>query len=215
MKKVMNLGMALALSMLCACGEQPKSSVAQSEKQVPAVETNQVVETIMARRSIRKYKAQPVEDEKLREIINCGINAPNGMYKESWAIRVVNTPAFMEEINKGYNAFRQKKGKKNEMHPSYGAPVLIFIAHDTGYELSQVDCGLMGENIILSAQSMGLGTCCLGGLVRYINSPDATDLLKRLELPESCKLLYAISLGYPDESPAAKSRDESKVKFIK
>lgn len=214
MKKVMNLGMALTLSMLAACGQQQNTSVSQPEQEVPTVQENQVVKTIMARRSIRKYKDQPIEDEKLREILKCGINAPNGMHKESWAVRVVNTQNFMEDINKGFNAFLKKKGMKKEMHPSYGAPVLIFIAHDTGYELSQVDCGLLGGNIILSAQSMGLGTCCLGGLVRYINSPDGADLLKRLEIPASCKLLYAISLGYPDEECAAKPRDESKVKFI-
>lgn len=59
---------------------------------------NQVVETIMARRSIRKYKQQPVEKDKLQQILECGINAPNGMGRQSWEIRVVDTPELLAEI---------------------------------------------------------------------------------------------------------------------
>ena len=215
MKKVMTFGIALSLLALGACSQQQNSSENKSDQQVPAVEKNQVVETIMARRSIRKYKSQPVEDEKMQEIIKCGINAPNGKHLESWQVRIVNTPELMEELNKGYNAYLKKNGRKREMHPSYGAPVLIFIAYDDSYDLSQVDCGLLGANMILTAESLGLGTCCLGGLARYLNSPDAADMLKRLDLPSSHHLLYAISLGYPDEHPAAKPRTIDKVKFIK
>ena len=59
---------------------------------------NQVVATIMERRSIRKYKPQPVEREKMDLILKCGINAPNGQNKQSWEVRVVDSPNFMTEI---------------------------------------------------------------------------------------------------------------------
>ena len=137
------------------------------------------------------------------------------MYKQSWEIRVVNTSEFMAEIDKGYAAYKTKNGAKRNMHASFGAPCLIFIAYDKTYDLSQVDCGLLGGNIILSAQSMGLGTCCLGGLIRYVNSPDGAEILKHLDFPKTHQLLYAIALGYPDEAPKAKPRDEAKIKFIK
>lgn len=182
--------------------------------QMTDTENNQVVETIMARRSIRKYKAQPVEEEKLQEILKCGINAPNGRYKQSWEIRVVQNPEFLAQINDGFNAQSQKNGSTNTNAAFYGAPCLIFIAYDLNYDLSQVDCGLLGENMILAAQSMGLGTCCLGQVARFMQSEDAKDLLTRLELPETHKLLYAISVGYPDETPEAKPRDMKKVKFV-
>lgn len=177
-------------------------------------ESNQVVETIMDRRSIRKYKTQPVEEEKLQEILKCGINAPNGRYKQSWEIRVVRDPEFLAQINDGFNAQRQKNGSTSTNTAFYGAPCLIFIAYDLNYDLSQVDCGLLGENIILAAQSMSLGTCCLGQVARFMQSEDAKNLLPRLELPETHKLLYAISVGYPDETPEAKPRDMGKVKFV-
>ena len=219
MNKIVKLGMGLALVALGACGQGQKASEVKNEPlspqpQLENAQQNPVVETIMARRSIRRYKTQTVEADKLQEILACGINAPNGMYKQSWEIRVVNTPEFMAEIDKGYADYRMKNGAKSTRPAAFGAPCLIFIAYDKSYDLSQVDCGLLGGNIILSAQSMGLGTCCLGGLIRYVNSSDGASILKRLDLPKSHQLLYAIALGYPDETPKAKPRDMNKIKFI-
>ena len=201
------------IATLCSCTPSPKN--AEVEKAVSGAE-NQVVETIMARRSIRKYKQQPVEKDKLQQILECGINAPNGMGRQSWEIRVVDTPELLAEIDSLNTKLAVGRGMDaSKVRPAaYGAPVLVFIANDTTYDLSQVDCGLLGGNMILTAQSMGLGSCCLGGIVRTLKSPEAEGLLKRLELPENYNLLYAIAFGYPDESPAAKLRKAEKIRFV-
>lgn len=211
MKTLSTLILGLGIAALCSCtqtGSETKEAATQDS-------TNQVIETIMARRSIRQYKPQPVEREKMEQILECGINAPNGMHKESWQIRVIDNPDIINGITELYvkenpNAAK-KPGFKNIFN---NAPTVVFIAYDTTYDLSQVDCGLLGENIILAAQSMGIGSCCLGAPIRFMNSETASEYLKKLELPDTHKLLYAIALGYPDESPAAKSRDKSKIKFI-
>ena len=90
----------------------------------------------------------------------------------------------------------------------------VFIACDTTYDLSQVDCGLLGGNMILAAQSVGVGSCCLGGLCRFLNAPEGAELLRRLQLPDTHRLLYAIAFGYPAEMPAAKPRNREKVRFV-
>ena len=80
----------------------------------------------------------------------------------------------------------------------------------------ELDAGLLGENIMLAAQSMGLGTCCLGGPVRFLLSNEKCKFfLDRIDIPADYKLNYIIAIGYPDEQPDAKPRDTSKVKFIK
>ena len=185
-----------------------------SKAQTNGLVSNDVVETIMARRSIRKYTPQPVEDTKLYQILKCGINAPNGMYKQSWQVRVVRNKELLAKIDAGFAAEREKMGKPGKGKAFYGAPCLIFIAYDPNYDMSQVDCGLLGENIILAAQSMGLGTCCLGQLTRFITGEGAKALYDQLGFPDTHKLLYAIALGYPAEHPDAKARDMGKVKFI-
>lgn len=177
---------------------------------------NKVIETILSRRSIRKYKDIPVNRDTMQVILNCGINAPNGMNKQSWEVRVVDHPDFINGITDVYKQVHpdvvKDTGFKNMFR---NAPTVVFIAHDPSYDCSQIDCGLLGENMILSAWSMGIGSCCLGGPMRFMKSePNAAEYLKRLGFSEGYELLYCIAFGYPDESPAAKPRDMAKVKFV-
>ncbi len=212
MKTISRLFLIAGLASLSACTPSQKNMEAQ---EAASEGKNQVIETIMSRRSIRKYKQQPVEQEKLRQILECGINAPNGQNKQSWEIRVVNQE-YISELDSLNRSLAIAKGADESKirHASYGAPVMIFIANDTTYDFSQVDCGLLGANMILTAESLGLGSCCLGGIARTMKQPEAESLLKRLDLPENYNLLYAISFGYPDEAPAAKPRKAEKIKFI-
>lgn len=216
MKSIFNIAIMAGI-LLCGCsastskGEETEKVEATKQSSV----SNQVVETIMSRRSIRKYKPQPVEREKMEQIINCGINAPNGMNKQSWEIRVVDNPEFINGITDLYKKENPKAAERPGFKNMFNnAPTVVFIANDPSYELSQIDCGLLGENMVLSAWSMGIGSCCLGGPVRFMKSPAAADYLKRLEFSEGYELLYAIAFGYPDETPAAKPRKAEKVRFI-
>lgn len=202
--------------MLClsSCGGQTQQSQPAAENEADS--TNQVIETIMARRSVRKYLPQPVNRDTMQVILDCGINAPNGQNKQSWAIRVVDNPEFINGLTEVYKKANPKAAEDPDFRNMFrNAPTVVFIANDTAYDFSQVDCGLLGENMILSAWSMGIGSCCLGGPIRFMKTdPGAAEYLKRLNIPEGYDLLYCIAFGSPDESPAAKPRDASKVMFV-
>ena len=208
--KLMLLGASL---VLCAgCGAQVQKESEKADKN----EKNAVIETIMSRRSIRKYQPQAVSRDTMQIILDCGINAPNGQNKQSWEIRVVDNSEFINGISEVY----KKENPKVAEDPNFknmfrNAPTVVFRANDTSYGLSQIDCGLLGENMILSAWSMGIGSCCLGGPIHFMNSnPAAAEYLKKLDIPEGYQLLYCIAFGYPDETPAAKPRNAAKIKFI-
>lgn len=208
--KLMLLGASL---MLCAgCSAQAQKESEKADKN----EKNAVIETIMSRRSIRKYQPQAVSRDTMQIILDCGINAPNGQNKQSWEIRVVDNPEFINGISEVYKKENPKAAENPDFKNMFrNAPTVVFIANDTSYGLSQIDCGLLGENMILSAWSMGIGSCCLGGPTRFMTSnPAAAEYLKKLDIPEGYELLYCIAFGYPDETPAAKPRNAAKVKFI-
>jgi nitroreductase len=195
-------GLCLAF-MLTSCNEQ---------QTVPTEDGNAVIENIMSRRSIRKYLAKPIDREVLNTIMECGINAPNAINRQAWEVRVIDNK---EAIAKFYTALQQgnPQAQANAIEGRFrGAPVLVIIANDTTFNYSPLDCGIMCENIMLSAWSMGVGSVCLGSPVGYIkNSPQAMQMLG---FSENYEPLICIGLGYPDETPAAKPRDTSKVKFI-
>ncbi len=177
---------------------------------------NAVIENILTRRSIRKYLPQAVNRDTMQIILNCGINAPNGQNKQSWEVRVVDNPDFINGLTEVY----KKENPQAANEPGFknmfrNAPTVVFVANDGAYDFSQVDCGLLGGNMMLSAWSMGIGSCCLGGPARFMtDSPAAAEYLKKLDFPEGYKLLFCIAFGYPDETPAAKPRNAAKVRFI-
>lgn len=208
--------LACAGLLLCSCGaptrqESPATTDGNENK-----EANAVIENILSRRSIRRYKPQTVNRDTMQVILNCGINAPNGQNKQSWEIRVVDNPDFINGVTE---VFKQKNPKMAE-DPNFrnmfrNAPTVVFIANDTSYDCSQIDCGLLGENMILAAQSMSIGSCCLASPTRFMNdTPEAAEYLKKLDFPEGYQLLYCIAFGYPDEAPAAKPRKAEKIRFI-
>jgi glutathione peroxidase-family protein len=181
------------------------------------MEVNPVLNSIMARRSIRKYLDKPVEHEKLEVIVKCGINAPSGMNRQPWIVRVVEDQKLIADVTEVYkqeNAEMVKRDKdfKNMFR---NAPNLICVCTPANGG-GELDAGLLGENMMLAAQSLGLGTCCLGGPVRFLLSNEKCKFfLDRLDIPADYKLNYIIAIGYPDEQPEVKPRDVSKVKFIK
>lgn len=199
------------LPVFAAClGMMVAASCAQTEKK--QVTENQVIETIMARRSIRKYKPEAVDRETMAQILDCGINAPSGMNKQSWEVRVVDDPAVMDEIIAAMAAGNPDVAPEMVRGCFRNAPTMIFIANDPSYDCSPIDCGLLSENIMLSAWSLGVGSVCLGSPVRFLkNSPAA---LERLGFSEGYTPIICIGLGYADESPEAKPRDPSKVRYV-
>ena len=181
------------------------------------MEVNPVLSNMMARRSIRKYLDKPVEHEKLEVIVKCGINAPSGGNRQPWIIRVVEDQKLIADVTE---VFKQQNPEQVTRDKDFknmfrNAPNLICVCTPANGG-GELDAGLLGENMMLAAQSMGLGTCCLGGPVRFLLSNEKCKFfLDRLDIPADYKLNYILAVGYPDEQPDAKPRDASKVKYIK
>ncbi len=203
--KTFNIILAcLCLSAAVSCNEQPQNAASD--------ENNAVIENIMARRSIRKYKAEPVARETMEKILECGINAPSGMNKQSWEVRVVDNPAVMEEIIASMTAGNPDVAPEAVRGCFRGAPTMIFIANDPAYDFSVIDCGLLSENIMLSGWSLGVGSVCLGSPIRFLrNAPEA---LAKLNFSPGYTPVICIGMGYAAEAPEAKPRDFGKVKFV-
>jgi nitroreductase len=95
------------------------------------------------------------------------------------------------------------------------APVMVFIARDLNYDFSAYDCGLLAGNILLSAQSLGVGSIVLGSPVRFINDAEnSAEILRILGYSENYELCLCVGLGYAAEAPDAKPRDINKVQFV-
>ena len=209
MKKLL-LGIAAALSRK-ACTEN------KQQQQTADIDTASVVnDLMMSRRSIRAYKDSVISRETLNEILKYGINAPNGQNLQSYEIRVIDSPALIDSITQAVVKDNPKIAERDGFKNIFvNAPCVVCIACDTQYDMAQIDCGLLGENIILAAWAKGIGSCCLGSSARWIlDSPSAKPYLDRMAFSKGYKLLYCISLGYPAETPKAKPRRDDMIKFM-
>ena len=176
---------------------------------------NEVINAIMSRRSIRQYHQVPVGRDTIMQIMTCGINAANGQNKQSWEVRIIDNPTTMQQVQDLMAAGNPALPAEMVRGCMRGAPVMTFIARDKGYDFSAYDCGLLAGNVMLAAQSLGVGSICLGSSVRFINDAEnSTEILSLLGFSENYELSLCVGLGYANETPEAKPRDINKVQFV-
>lgn len=196
MKKVLLIfiaGIALA-----ACNQKKECCAGQAAPSKAQV----VYDNIMSRRSIRAYKPDAVSKAQMDTLLRCGINAPSAMNAQTWQVRAILNQDLMAKIR--------------ALDPDFsrGAPNLIIIAAEKGSDIGKINCSLLTENILLMANAMDLGTVVLGSFAGVIQKPEAKEVIAQFGLPENYEPIYAIAVGYPDESPDARERDASKAVII-
>ena len=178
-----------------------------------------MIEVIQQRRSIRKYKNQPVEEEKLLEIINCGRLAPSDTNTQPWEFIIVRSDSMRQKL-------AEVSHKQDWM---VAAPVFIVcvadihavpmekhptdIDEDTpGFAVKQIilDTAIAGQNMVLAAESMGLGTCWVTWYVQ-------DEIRPILGVPSDRYVVAIITLGYADQAPKARPRKtlEEMIRFEK
>ena len=179
-----------------------------------------VVAAIEARRSIRAYKDTPVEHEKLQLLAECGVKAPSAMNRQEWELRIVNSKEWIDSCTATYLNAVEGTGKADYMKNAPGfknifrnAPAVIFVAAPEGVFAGE-NVGCLAQNIMLAATELGLGTCFLGSVQMMFAEPTMKEYMQSLGFSEGYHLRYALAVGYPDETPEAKERDMSKIKFV-
>lgn len=207
MKRKIFMRLMCATLLLCVC------FTAEAQKKMSAIEA------INARRSVRAYKDKQVDRETLLLVAECGVKAPSALNKQEWEVRIVDTKEWIDGCTAAYLKSVEGTDKaKHMLTPGFknifrNAPAVIFVAAPDGLFAGE-NIGFLGENMMLAATELGLGTCCLGSVQILFNEPALAGYLKSLGFSEGYKLRYALAIGYPDEAPAAKKRDLSKIKFV-
>lgn len=140
------------------------------------------LEVLRTRRSIRRFRPQAVEREKIETIIDCARLAPSANNLQPWEFVVVTDQKKREDIARltGYRKFIRE------------APVLLAVfCKNTKYYLE--DGCAATENILLAAWALGLGSCWVAG----DKKPYAEEVQRYLGVPEGYRLVSLVAMGYP------------------
>ncbi len=166
--------------------------------------TNQVLETIKSRRSIRAYKTDAVPQELIDAVCEAGTYAPTGRGKQSPTIVVVTDENYRKQI-----ALLNAQVLGLNIDPYYGAPVVILVLADGTVNTFVEDGSCVLQNMMLAAESLGLGTVWVHREREIFDSEQGKQLLCEWGLPEKLRGVGAIALGYTAVAPAETAKRKS------
>jgi nitroreductase len=192
---------------------------------------NPILENILTRRSVRKYKTEQIADLELESILEAAKYAPSGGNSQSWHFTVVQNADKLEELNQWVrNAFSnlvvddttyhsKKTGKAAATNESYNfyyhAPTLIIVSNEREYSNALVDTGAALQNIFLAAHALDIGSCWINQLTWFCDEIPVRSMLNSLRIPENHKVCGAAALGYiARKLPKAAPRKEGTVHIV-
>lgn len=168
------------------------------------------LDAIKARRSIRKYKSDPVPKETLDKIIEAGLYAPSGMGRQSTIIISVTNKEVRDRLSK-LNA----KIMGSDSDPFYGAPAVLIVLADKNCPTGIYDGSLVMQNLMLAAHELGLGSCWIHRAKEEFELPEGKEILKSLGIKGEYEGIGHCIVGYTDgEEPSPAARKENRVYHI-
>jgi nitroreductase len=153
---------------------------------------DEVLKTIRNRRTIRRFKPNPVDEKRLQMILEAGRWAPSFSNLQPWRFIVVR--------DLGLKIALDKAARESVLHFGINeAPVVILVCVDRRIDpLHAIEAGAAAtQNMTLAAHSLGLGT----GWIGIWGTETETSIQKLLKLPETVRVVSLVPIGIPDESP--------------
>jgi len=159
-----------------------------------------VLETIRIRRSIRKYRPEPIPDEKLKTILEAARLAPSAANRQPWRFVVVEDRERKKALAKAAN--------DQTFLGDAGAIVAAISDPEKSARWHEKDTMIALEHLVLAATALGYGTCWIGAF----NEEAVKDLLN---VPSKMKVVALLPIGIPDEKPAPRRKRELSEIFFK
>lgn len=162
--------------------------------------------SIFHRVSIRKYKDQPVEKEKILQILKAGMQSPSACNQQPWEFYVVTDKNKIKQLSK--------------CTPYAGciaeAPIVVVLVYRMknlpASQMVSIDMGICVENMWLETDMLGLGGVCIGvsPIQEFKNA-----VCHVLDIPKDLEVFSLFALGYPDEERVQQDRfEENRIHVI-
>lgn len=191
---------------------------------------NETMQTILHRRAIRRFDERQIEEELLQQILQAGLYAPSAGGKQGVIFAVCQDKEVNERLGKIKRAnsnphMATGKSYVSKEQPSiaddpklvnafYGAPTVITMFAPKNFLFSVDDCAVAAENMMLAADSLGIGSCYIGqGWTAFADSY-GQEILRKWEIRTDYYAVMQLLLGYPkadDRHPAAKARRNDRI----
>lgn len=181
---------------------------------------NETLKIIAQRYTCRAYDGKLPEKEKIEAVAAAAVQSPSAMNKQPWKIVVITDKNFIDEMDKDgmrvlstmedkafYDRIMERGGKL-----FYNAPCMFVILK---HENTDLDCGIVSENIALAAASLGLGSTICGLASVPLVSADNYSFNEHIGISEEWNFGMAVLVGYAVDSPGTPHEpDFSKIRYV-
>ena len=179
-------------------------------------------ELLKNRRSIRDFLEKEVSLGTVTDIIRESCLAPSSGNGQPWQFIIVSRKDMMKRLsdeskrsllsdiaqNPDSPAKKYEDILRNEeFNVFYNAPCLVYVIGPQDYRLLDVDCSLFACYLMLAAAARGLGTCWIGLGTNVRN----TETRREIGIPENCRIVAPIIIGYPKSIPEPSVRNNPKI----
>lgn len=169
---------------------------------------NACIETILNRRTIRKYKAEAVDRDLLDQVLDCAIHAPTAANRQQRRFTVLVNPDTIQTLAKAIGEATDRDG-----YTLFHAPTLIIVSVPKDNLNGAVDTGVAMQNIMLAGHALDLGVCWVNQMRDICDEPKIRELLNSFDIPEDHRVWAMATIGYPADDAPLKERTEI-VNFI-
>ena len=185
----------------------PASPSALPERKID-VNVNAAYENIISRRTIRKFKADPVPRELVDQVIEAGLWAPSGMGSQSPIVVAVTDEETHQRLAK---ANRDAVGFPGDSDPFYGAPVILIVLASREVPTHVYDGSCALENMQLAAHALGLGSVWVHRAQQVFDLPEWREWLEGLGIEGDFEGVGHCCIGYADQAGNAAERKPGRV----
>ena len=173
---------------------------------------NEVMKALLERRSCKKYKADPVPQELIEQVIEAGLYAASGMGKQAPIVVAVTDKKLRDRLSEVNAEIRGNAGQ--DMF--YGAPAVLVVLADKSVPTAVYDGSVAIENMLLAAHSLGLGSCWIHRAKQTFERDEFKALLKDLGVEGEYEGVGNCILGWAAEpAKSAAPRREGRVYWVK
>ena len=171
---------------------------------------NEILKTIQERRSCRNFKADMLPDEMIQQICEAGTFAPTGMNRQSPVIIAVKEKALRDKLS----AMNAKILGKEDFDPFYHAPVILIVLADRNVPTYIYDGALVMQNLMLAAESLGIGSIWIHRAKEEFNSEEGKAILKEIGIEGDYEGIGHCAIGYAaTETRPAPPRKENYIYY--
>ncbi len=180
------------------------------------METNQVIEAIVRRRSVRKFTEEQVKERDLEQILWAGRHAPSGSNRQESGIFVIRDAEVLQKLDRMVERlFAEKevtedmyvslrasisRAKKGNYHFFYNAPTLIVITNKKGHGNAMADSAAVIENMLLAASAIGVGSCWINQLKWLREEPEVEEFMTGCGMLPDETVYGGLALGFAEET---------------